>query len=111
MGGLKWVILVNEVGWSGFYVNTGWIGLGWVVLKLILVQSRTLKLKSRIHTINFIKIDRNLLEMTQYDWQLLCAKQYGQTYMWDPCEELDSGIKISRSHYKILSNLTEIYWK
>ena len=30
MGGLKWVILVNVVGWSRFYVNTAWIGLGWV---------------------------------------------------------------------------------
>ena len=40
-------------------------------------KSRILKLKSRVHIKNFIEIDRNLLEMTQYDWQLLCAKQCG----------------------------------
>ena len=38
------------------------------------IKSRTQKIKYCVHTINFIKIDRNLLEMTQYDWQLLCAK-------------------------------------
>ena len=61
MGGLKWVILVNEKGWSGFYVNTGWIGLGWVEM--------------------------------------------------DSCVEPDPEIKTSRSQYKILSKLTEIYWR
>ena len=37
-------------------------------------KSRILKLKSRVHIKNFIENDRNLLEMTQYDWQLFCAK-------------------------------------
>ena len=27
--GLKCVILSNGVGWSGFYVNMDWSGLGW----------------------------------------------------------------------------------
>jgi len=30
LGGLKWVVLGNGVGWSGFYVNAGWNELGWV---------------------------------------------------------------------------------
>ena len=30
LGGLKWSILVNGVGWSRFYVNTGRVGLDWV---------------------------------------------------------------------------------
>ena len=35
---------------------------------------------SRSHYKIFIKIDRNLLEMTQYNWQLLCAKRCGKIY-------------------------------
>jgi len=31
--------------------------------------------------------------------------------MWAPHQYLDPGNKTSRSHYKILSKLTEIYWK
>ena len=31
------------------------------------VMSRTLKIKPHVHTIKFIKIDLNLLKMTQYD--------------------------------------------
>ena len=30
LGGLKWVILVNRVGWNMFYVNADWVELGWV---------------------------------------------------------------------------------
>ena len=41
------------------------------------VKSRTLEIKPRVHTKFFVEIDWNLLEMTQYDRQLLCAKQYG----------------------------------
>ena len=48
------------------------------------------------------------MEMTQYDKQLLGAKQCGQNYMWVPRQEPDSRNKTSRSHYKILSKLTEI---
>ena len=35
------------------------------------VKSRTLEIKPRVHTRKFIKIVWNLLQMTQYDWQLL----------------------------------------
>ena len=31
------------------------------------VKSRILEIKPRVHTIIFFEIDRNLLEMTQYD--------------------------------------------
>ena len=41
------------------------------------VKSRTLELKFCVHTIQFYQIDQNLLKMTQYDTQLLCAKQCG----------------------------------
>ena len=44
------------------------------------IKIQTLEIKHRVHAINFVEIDRNFLEMTQYDWQLLCAKQYGNTY-------------------------------
>ena len=47
----------------------------------------------------------------QYDWQLFCANQYGYNYLWAPHEEPNPGIKTPRSHYKILSKLTEIYWR
>ena len=30
LDGFKWIILGNEVGRSGFYINAGWDGLGWV---------------------------------------------------------------------------------
>ena len=30
LDGLKWVVLVNGVGRSGFYINAGWGGLGWI---------------------------------------------------------------------------------
>ena len=30
MGGSKWVVLASGVGWSGFYINIDWSGLGWV---------------------------------------------------------------------------------
>ena len=30
LDGLKWVVLDNRVGWSGFYVNMSWGGLEWV---------------------------------------------------------------------------------
>ena len=29
MGGFKWVVLANRVGWGVFYVNIDWSGLGW----------------------------------------------------------------------------------
>ena len=28
-GGFKWVVLVNGVGWGGFYVNMDWSSLEW----------------------------------------------------------------------------------
>ena len=58
LGGLKYVILVNGVGWSSFHVNAGWIGLKWIL-----------------------------------------------------CVEPDPEIKTSRSHYKILLKLTEMFWR
>ena len=58
MGGLKCVILVNEVGWSGFYVNTGWIGLGWVEMDSSDPEIKT----SRLH----YKI---LLKLTEIYWK------------------------------------------
>ena len=45
------------------------------------VKSRTLKLKSRVNTIKFNRNGPKFFEMTQYNWQLLCAKQYGKIYI------------------------------
>ena len=45
------------------------------------VKSRTLKLKSRVHTIKFNRNGPNFFEMIQYNWQLLCAKQYDKIYI------------------------------
>ena len=61
LSGLKCVILLNGVGWSRFYINASWVGLGWVEMDFFI--------------------------------------------------EPDPEIKISRSHYKILLTLTEIYWR
>ena len=61
MGGLKWVILVNEKGWSGFYVNTGWIGLGWVEMDSCVEpdpEIKTLRLHYKI-----------LLKLTEIYWK------------------------------------------
>ena len=64
MGGFKWVVLANRMGWDGFYVNMNWSGLGGL------------------------------------KW-ILYAKQYDYI-------EPDPRNKTLRSHYKILSKLTEI---
>ena len=37
------------------------------------VKSRTLKIKPHVHTINFIEIDRNLLEMIQAPFEVAAA--------------------------------------
>ena len=37
------------------------------------VKSRTLEIKPRVHTINFIEIDRNLLEMIQAPFEVAAA--------------------------------------
>ena len=49
--------------------------------------------------------------MTSYDWQVLYAKQCGYAYMWVSCQEPDPRNKTSHSHYKILSQWTETYWR
>ena len=38
------------------------------------VKSRTLELKSHVHTIKFNRNGPKFFEMTQYNWQLLYAK-------------------------------------
>jgi len=48
--------------------------------------------------------------MTQYDFQLLSAKQCDYTFTWTPHQGPDHENKISRSHYKVLSKLIEICW-
>ena len=45
MGEFKWVVLANEVGWSGFYVNIDWSGLGG--LKWIFMQNSMIIYKCR----------------------------------------------------------------
>jgi len=35
LGGLKWVVLGNRTGQSGFYVNAGWDGLGWAEMAIL----------------------------------------------------------------------------
>ena len=45
------------------------------------VKRRTLELKSRVHTIKFNRNGPKFFEMTQYNWQLLCAKQYDKIYI------------------------------
>ena len=45
-------------------------------------KSRTLELKSRVHTIKFNQNWPKFFEMTQYNWQLLCAKQYDKIYIF-----------------------------
>jgi len=46
-----------------------------VVLKWVLCVEPDSEIKTSCsHYKIFIEIDRNLLEMTQYNWQLLCAK-------------------------------------
>jgi hypothetical protein len=47
--------------------------------------------------------------MTQFDSPLLCAKWFGWTYMWVPCQELDLNTKTLCSHLKILEKLAEIF--
>ena len=38
MGGFKCVVLATGVGWSGFYVNIDWSGLGWAEMDLYAKQ-------------------------------------------------------------------------
>ena len=38
MGGLKWVVLDNGVGWSGLYENIDSSGLGWAEMDLYAKQ-------------------------------------------------------------------------
>ena len=38
------------------------------------VKSRILELKPRVHTVKFNRNGSKFFEMTQYNWQLLCAK-------------------------------------
>jgi len=45
------------------------------------VKSQTLELKHRVHTIKFNRNGPNFFEMTQYNWQLLCAKQCDKIYI------------------------------
>ena len=45
------------------------------------VKSRTLELKPRVPTIKFNQNGPNFFEMTQYNWQLLCAKQCDKIYI------------------------------
>ena len=45
------------------------------------VKSRILELKLHIHTIKFNRNGPNFFEMIQYNWQLLCAKQYDKIYI------------------------------
>jgi hypothetical protein len=40
---------------------------------------------------------------------LLCANRWNQIYMWDPCTMLDPKVTSWHSHYKVLTNLAEIY--
>ena len=45
------------------------------------VKSRTLELKPRVYTIKFNRNGPNFFEMTQYNWQLFCAKQCDKIYI------------------------------
>ena len=45
------------------------------------VKSRTLELKSRVYTIKFNRNGPIFFEMTQYNWQLFCAKQCDKIYI------------------------------
>ena len=45
------------------------------------VKNRTLELKPRVPTIKFNQNGPNFFEMTQYNWQLLCAKQCDKIYI------------------------------
>ena len=45
------------------------------------VKSRTLELKPRVPTIKFNQNGPKIFEMTQYNWQLLCAKQCDKIYI------------------------------
>ena len=47
------------------------------------IKSRTLELKPRIHTIKFNQNGPKFFEVTQYNWQLLCAKQCDKIYIID----------------------------
>jgi hypothetical protein len=67
-----------------------------------------LKLKAHIYTEFF------LLNFTEICWRYLIMKptipliDESQIYIWDSCPKPDLRSKYSRSHYKILANLTEI---
>ena len=73
------------------------------------VKSRTLEIKPRVHTTKFY---RNWLKFIGDDllWPTatLCKAVRLNQHV-GPCQELDPRNKISCSHYKILSKLTEIF--
>ena len=75
------------------------------------IKSRTLKIKPRIHIIKFY---RNWLKFVGDDsvWPAvtLCKAVWLDLHVGSR-QEPDSGNKSSRSHYKILSKLTEICWR
>ena len=45
------------------------------------VKSRTLELKPRVPTIKFNQNGPKFFKMTQYNWQILCAKQCDKIYI------------------------------
>ena len=73
------------------------------------VKSRTLKIKPRVH---IIKLYQNCLKLIENDSVCLAAILWKAEWLElhvGPAQEPDSGNKTSRSHYKILSKLTEIF--
>ena len=75
------------------------------------VKSRTIEIKSHVHIIKFY---RNWLKFVEDDsvWltAILCKIVWLELHV-GLHQELDPRNKISRSHYKILSKSTKIYWR
>ena len=52
LDGFKWIILGNEVGRNGFYINAGWDGLGWVEIDTLCKTMAIYKCQSRVMSWN-----------------------------------------------------------